>query len=249
MTDRDLENAHQTFSDEVQACLDAFRIKACEMQDFEVEAMQAHLPDFDPDEEDLLAGGVRECTACGSWKLPYHFEVCYDVITDPVYRTLLFNAPVCVQCKLKGSNGCDHPRYDLRRTAQLVKMSQTARRMDFGLRDRKEMRKNIIQKHEDRERYRAALKRSEDVLRGERMRLLTRLGEVHRENNLLKDKLTDIQKCCARPSQNLKQKLRDISTVCMHTSSAYGGVIGGPHRPESWHEISVRASSQRAAPY
>ena len=242
MTDRDLENAHQTFSDEVQACLNAFRIKACEMQDFEVQAMQSHLPDFDPDEEDLLAGGVRECTACGSWKLPYHFEVYYDQITDPDAGTLQANAPVCVQCKLTWSNGFDHPRYDLARTAHLVKMSQTARRMDFGLKIRKVLGHEV-------EGYSARWKDSEDVLRGERMRLLTRLGEVHRENNLLKDKLTDIQKCCARPSQNLEEKLRDISTVCMHTSSAYGGVIGGPHRPESWHEISVRASSQRAAPY
>ena len=245
MTFRDRERCRQRFCDSITD----FDVLRLGMQDFEVAAMWAHIPDFDPCHEDLLGGGVQKCHECGSWKLPYHFEVCYDVITDPVYRTLLCNAPVCVQCKLKGSNGCDHPRYDLRRTAQLVKMSQTARRMDFGLRDRKEMRKNIIEKHEDRERYRAALKRSEDVLRGERMRFLTRTGELHRENNLLKDKLTDIQKYCARPSQNLEEKLRDISTVCMHTSSAYGGVIGGPHRPESWHEISVRASSQRAAPY
>ena len=233
-TFRDRENARQRFSDS---------ITECEMQDFEVAAMRAHLPDFDPDEEDLLAGGERECTDCGSWKLPYHFEVCYDQITDPDAGTLQANAPVCVQCKLTWSNGFDHPRYDLARTAHLVKMSQTARRMDFGLKIRKALGHEV-------EGYSARWKDSEDVLRGERMRLLTRLGEVHRENNLLKDKLSDIQKCCARPSRNLEQKLRDISTVCMHTSSAYGGA----HRPESWHEISVSASSvsassHRAAPY
>ena len=86
-TFRDRENARQRFSDS---------IAECEMQDFEVAAMKAHMPHFDPDEEDLLAGGERECTACGSWKLPYHFEVCYDQITDPDAGTLQANAPVCV---------------------------------------------------------------------------------------------------------------------------------------------------------
>ena len=228
-TFRDRENARQRFCDSITD----FDVLRLGMQDFEVAAIKAHMPHFDPDEEDLLAGGERECTACGSWKLPYHFEVRYDQITDPDAGTLQANAPVCVQCKLTWSNGFDHPRYDLARTAQLVKMSQIARSQDFARRIRKELR-------QEAERYRIAWEDSKDVLRQEKMRFLTRIGELHREDNLLKETLTDIQTCCARPSQNLEEKLQHISEVCMHTSSAFGG----PHRPDP-----VRASSQRTAPY